>query len=119
MRYVVGARVLNNDGTIVEGLYVYGKYGLPYILTKDNYSEGSRLVIFETLKEINEYLDELRKAYYTEFHNRASRYNLNLKDFKFYALKYDSSKMKHIKTCGFVYSKDKTHKYHYFQVVNS
>ena len=33
MRYVVGAHAPNNDGTIADGLYVYGKYGLSFILT--------------------------------------------------------------------------------------
>ena len=32
MRYIIGARIPNNDGEIIEGLYIVNKYGLPWIL---------------------------------------------------------------------------------------
>lgn len=119
MRYVIGAKVPNNNGSIADGLYVWGKYGLPYILTSNNYGDDSRIIIFNNLDEVNEYLKELRNSYYKEFHDRAARYNLKIEDFKFYALKFDTPKMNHIKIGGFIYSKNKKYRLYDFQVFNS
>ena len=124
MRYVIGARVPNNDGSIADGLFVWGSFGLPYILTdkaieKNNEDSKDKIIIFDSIEKVNDYIQELRNSYYREFHDRAARYNLNIGDFRFYPLKFDSSKMNHIKLGRRVSFKDKKQKIYYFKVVNS
>ena len=31
MKYTIGCHVLNKDGSTADGIYVFGKYGFPYI----------------------------------------------------------------------------------------
>lgn len=125
MRYIIGARIPNNDGKIVEGLYVVNKYGLPWImddkklLLNDNYKNAdNRILVFESVEEVNAYLAYLRDVYRSEFLSRTERYNLNIRDFRFYPIKFDSSKMKHIKLLEKTYTKDKKHKLYKFVISN-
>jgi len=120
MRYVIGTRIPNNDGKVVEGLYVFGKYGLPWIMSdkalKKNSIDDERIMVFESVEEIENYIKYLRKAYYTEFHGRAKRYNLDIRDFRFYPLKLDTYKMKHIKLGEQSWTKDGKHKVYKFKI---
>lgn len=120
MRYVIGARVPNNDGVVAEGLYVISKYGLPWIATKKTFQtttiDNERIMVFESIQEIEDYIKGLRKAYYKEFHDRAKRYNLDIRDFRFFPLKLDSYKMKCIKLGEQSWTKDRKHKVYRFKV---
>ena len=123
MRYIIGARIPNNDGEIIEGLYVVNKYGLPWILNDKkillddkNKNGDDRILVFESIEDIDAYLAYLRDAYRSEFLSRAARYNLNIRDFRFYPIKFNSSKMKHIKLLEKRYTKDKKHKLYKFVI---
>lgn len=122
MRYVIGTRVPNNDGTIADGLYVINKYGLPWIMTEKAMAKGNieseRIMVFESVEEINKYIEYLRKAYYKEFHDRAKRYNLDIRDFRIYPLKFDTYKMKHIKLGKLSLTKDKKYKVYEFKLAS-
>ena len=121
MRYVIGTRIPSNEGIISEGLYVFGKYGLPWILCekslRNDKIDNDRIMVFESIEEVNAYIEYLRKAYYKEFHDRAKRHNLDIRDFRIYPLKFDTYKMKHIKLGKQSWTKDKKHKVYEFKLI--
>ena len=106
MRYVVGAHVPNNDGTIADGLYVYGKYGLSFILTKapqkSEKDDTMRVIVFDTIENAEKYAKDLRKAYRFEFKSRAKRGRFPMSAFRFYPLKFDSLNMKQFQLGKFI-----------------
>lgn len=106
MRYTVGIRTLNKKNEIVDGFYVFGAYGLPFIATSieklkpridpktKKPSETIYMPVLSNLEQAKKYVSELSKAYYREFHERAKLYDLDIGEFKFYLKKVDSSKLK-------------------------
>ena len=117
MRYAIGARIVENDGKISDGIFAYNKYGLSCILVSDNLKKDEyRTPIFADINEANDFAKRMRLAYKEEFHQRASRYNLDLSQFRFFVIKVDSSKFG--RTLGDIYkttkeTQYKTRKYYY------
>ena len=93
MRYAIGARVLNNDGTICEGIFGYGKYGLSCILLDNTIkNEYCRIDVFTDVKEAQHYARHLAVVHRSEFKSRARKHHLDISQFRFFLIKVDSSR---------------------------
>ena len=114
MRYVIGIRIPDKDGNLCDGLYVYTKSGLPFAMSKEyaeklkelKKEEDLRIEVFNSIEEINDRLNSLRKTYRKEFLKRVNSLNCNIKDFRFYPVKLDSANLTYIKILHKVYTKD-------------
>ena len=99
MRYAIGFKVQNRDKSIDDGIYVFGKYGLAFILTPEKFESEKdyRIPILNSLEDANEYLKYLREIYAYEFNERQMVHNLKKENFRIYLIKFDSLKTKGIK----------------------
>ena len=95
MRYTIGVQIVDKTGELCNGLYVIGKYGLPFILT-DNavVKDDDRIEIFNDLEEAKIRKDDLQKSYRFEFHSTAKRVGADISLYRFYILKVDSLNFK-------------------------
>lgn len=95
MRYAIGARVVENDGTISDGLYGYGEYGLSCLIVSEDIKPNQyRIPVLSDLKEAQNYVKDLSRLHKDEFHGRAKRHNLDISQFRFFLVKVDSSNFK-------------------------
>lgn len=95
MRYTIGARVIENDGTISDGIYGYGHYALPCIITDTEVKPNTYAIpIFTDIAEAEDYVKSLCRNCRKEFHSRAHRHDLDISQFRFFLLKVDSLKFK-------------------------
>ena len=114
MRYVIGIQIPDKEGNICNGLMVYSRNGLPFVMSKEyidklkemNKEEDLRIEIFDSINEVNEKLKKLRKSYKQEFNKRAKSLNCDIKDFRMYPVKLDSSNLSYIKISHKVYVKN-------------
>ena len=95
MRYAIGTKVLENDGTISDGILGYSRYGCSCILVSANIENNKYFTpIFEDVNEAKDFVKYMCSAYRDEFHKRAKRYNLDISQFRFFLVKVDSIKFK-------------------------
>lgn len=95
MRYAIGARVVENDGTISDGLYGYGEYGLSCLIVSEDIKPNQyRIPVLSDLKEAQNYVKDLSRLHKDEFHGRAKRHNLDISQFRFFLVKVDSNNFK-------------------------
>jgi hypothetical protein len=95
MRYTIGCKVLDKDGTIVDGVYVFtNKYGLPIICNDINKIKDERHLLYciKELEDAQNYIRYLSRLYRTEFRQRAKKLNVSVDNFRFYLMKLDSDK---------------------------
>ena len=93
MRYAIGARILENDGEISDGIFGYSKYGVSCILVSNNLEDEQYYIpVFRELKEAKDFVNALSATYRDKFHRRSKRYNLDISQFRFFLLKVDSNK---------------------------
>ena len=99
MRYAIGFKVQNRDKSIDDGIYVFGEYGLPFILAPEKFKseKNYKIPILNSLEDANSYLKHLREIYAYEFRERQKVHNLKKENFRIYLVKFDSSKMRGIK----------------------
>lgn len=88
-KYTIGGRVLNRDGTPVEGVYVIGKYGLPYICTnlEEKLEKDDRIIVLNDLETAKAYVRYLSRIYRYEFRDRAKKLEVETGEFRYYLLK--------------------------------
>ena len=95
MRYTIGARVVENDGKISDGIFAYGEYGLACILVSDDLGDRKyRIPVFTDLEEAKDFARHMCIIHRDEFHKRAQRRNFDISQFRFFVVKVDSSKFK-------------------------
>lgn len=99
MRYTFGGKFISKSGERCEGLYTFGKYGLPELLAFDYLKDGisqekfaceNRILIAENLEDAKAYVNNLSHAYKREFDRDARRSRVDRAEFGFYLLKVDS-----------------------------
>ena len=117
MRYTIGARVVENDGTVSDGIFSYGEYGFPCILVPDDLGDKKyRIPVFTDVEEAKDFARHLCIIHRDEVRKRAEFHNLDISQFRFFVVKVDSSKFK--RKIGEPYntkkgSQYKTQKYYY------
>lgn len=95
MKYAIGARVLENDGKVSDGLYGYGQYGLSCLIVSEDIKPNQyRIPVFSGLKEAERCVKHLSHIHRDEFHGRAQRHKLDISQFRFFLVKVDSSNFK-------------------------
>lgn len=99
MRYTIGSKVAQRTEKgsaepykIVEGIYVFGEYGLPFLCSDiDKIKEkGHRLYCINTLEDAENYIRFLSRLYRTEFRARAKKLGVSMDNFQFYLVKLDT-----------------------------
>lgn len=87
-KYTIGGRVLMQDKRVVDGLYVLGKYGLPYINTNfDKLEKEDGIIVLDDLETAQNYIRYLSRIYRYEFRHRAKKLNVNPGEFRYYLIK--------------------------------
>ena len=88
-KYTIGGRVLNRDGKPVEGIYVIGKYGLPYICTnlEEKLEDHDKIIVFDDLETAQSYIRYMSRLYRYEFRNRAKKLGVQTDEFRYYLIK--------------------------------
>ena len=88
-KYTVGSRILNKKGEPVEGIYVFGKYGLPYICSnlKEKLEPEDSIYVFDDTETAQNYIRYLARRYRYEFRSRAKKMGVNAGEFRFYLIK--------------------------------
>jgi hypothetical protein len=93
-KYTIGGRVLNRDGTPVEGVYVIGKYGFAYLCAnlEEKLEKDDRIIVFDDLETAQNYVRYLSRLYRYEFRDRAKRLGVQTDEFRYYLLKLTDGK---------------------------
>ena len=95
MPYVIGVKMQEYDGSVSEGLYSFSDYGTKGICTLENKNDGNkRVLVFEDLKEAEDYVKFLSKNYRYEFGRRIINGKVVRKKVEFYLLKTNTPKFK-------------------------
>lgn len=103
MRYTFGGKFISKQGEYCEGIYTFGKYGLPELLdfkylehgiSQEKFDCENRILVANTLEEAQEFVKHLSHVYKREFDKDARRSRCSRDKFGFYLLKLDSLKFK-------------------------
>ena len=89
MKYTIGCHVLNKDGSIADGIYVFGKYGFPYISNAvETFAEKEcSIYVIDGAENTQKYIQYLSRLYRYEFKSRAKKLAAPVKEFRFYPIK--------------------------------
>ena len=90
-KYTIGARVLNKANEPAEGIYAFGRYGLPFVVTNIE-KELTKpdlfyIYVIDDLETAQNYIRYLSRLYRFEFRNRAKKFGVPTDEFRFYLLK--------------------------------
>jgi hypothetical protein len=98
-KYTIGGRVLNRHGEPVEGVYVIGKYGLPYICANldDKLEKEDRIIVLNDLDTAQNYIRYMSRLYRYEFRERAKKLGVNAGEFRYYLLKLTDERFKNMR----------------------
>lgn len=94
MKYTIGCHVLGKDGHIVDGIYIFGEYGLPYITNNPPKTGKESIYIIDGEKDTQLYIQYLSRLYRYEFRSRAKKLNAPVKEFRFYPIKMTDIRVK-------------------------
>ena len=88
-KYTVGSSILNKQKEPVEGLYVFGKYGFPFLCSnlKEKIKSEDSIYVFEDAETAQSYIRYLSRRYRYEFRDRAKRMGVPTGEFRFYLIK--------------------------------
>ena len=89
MKYTIGCHVLNQDGSTADGIYVFGKYGFPFISNKiETFAEKEcSIYVIDDAENTKKYIQYLSRLYRYEFKSRAKKLSAPVKEFRFYPIK--------------------------------
>ena len=94
MKYTVGCRVLNKDGHVIDGIYIFGGYGLPYIGNDIPKTGKHSIYVIDGAEDAQLYIQYLSRLYRSEFRKRAKKLNASVKEFRFYPIKMTDARVK-------------------------
>jgi hypothetical protein len=101
MRYAIGAHSVERETlNPIDGLYVYGSLGMPFVLTKKSDAAKARIPIFEDIADAQRFLSSLSKKYRKSFEREAKLIKTNRSEFRFFLVKVDSSKFNYVLSNG-------------------
>ena len=92
LRYAIGCSVIEKNRKKIDGLYVIGAYGLPYIVCDITNDANCEIRVFDSPEAVKAYIRQLSSAYNLEFSSRAKHLGVDRDCFRFYPIKVDSSK---------------------------
>ena len=89
MKYTIGCHVLNKDGSAADGIYVFGKYGFPYISNAvETFAEKEcSIYVIDGAENTKKYIQYLSRLYRYEFKKRAKELSAPVQEFRFYPIK--------------------------------
>lgn len=89
MKYTIGCRVIDRNGEVCDGLYVFGRHGFPYITNNVEKftNDGQSIYIIDGATDTQKYIQYLSRLYRYEFKNRAKKLNADVREFRFYPIK--------------------------------
>jgi hypothetical protein len=110
-KYTIGGRVLNKNGSVVEGIYVIGKYGFPYICANldEKLEKDDRIIVLNDLETAQNYIRYMSRIYRYEFRERAKKLGVNAGEFRYYLVKLTDKRFKNVRIG--VKSSEKLRKY--------
>lgn len=103
MKYTIGCHVLNKDGSTADGIYVFGKYGFPYISNDvSTFPEKEcSIYIIDDAENTQKYIQYLSRLYRCEFKSRAKKLAAPVQEFRFYPIKLTDKRFD-----GYTFEKD-------------
>lgn len=100
--YTIGTTRYKKEGEI-EGLYIFGMYGLPLILTNlEKAKEKDIFVLFDDYLEAQKYVQYLARCYRYEFRQNI-KYQKDIKTGRFYVKKLGKEEIEFFKNNTFNY----------------
>jgi hypothetical protein len=98
-KYTIGGRVLNKNGSVVEGIYVIGKYGFPYICANldEKLEKDDRIIVLNDLETAQNYIRYMSRIYRYEFRERAKKLGVNAGEFRYYLVKLTDKRFKNVR----------------------
>ena len=92
-KYTVGSRIVNKNGKVVEGIYVLGKFALPWICSDLNkMTDDNSIYVFDDNETAQLYIRGLSRLYRYEFRQRAKSLGVNPGEFRYYLIKLTDSR---------------------------
>ena len=94
MKYTIGCRVLDVDGHVKDGIYIFNQYGLPYIGNEIPKTGKHSIYVVEGAEDAQLYIRYLSRLYRQEFRKRAKQLNASVKEFRLYPIKMTDERVK-------------------------